>query len=36
MEESAAAFAAAGLPCGFSQAAAEVYTALAERQNHGG
>ena len=29
MEESAAAFAAAGLPAGFSQAAAEVYAALA-------
>jgi 3-hydroxyisobutyrate dehydrogenase-like beta-hydroxyacid dehydrogenase len=32
MEESAAAFAAAGQPGGFSQAAAEVYAALAARQ----
>jgi 3-hydroxyisobutyrate dehydrogenase-like beta-hydroxyacid dehydrogenase len=32
MEESAAAFVAAGLPGGFSQAAADVYAALAERE----
>jgi 3-hydroxyisobutyrate dehydrogenase-like beta-hydroxyacid dehydrogenase len=35
MEESAAAFAAAGLPGGFSQAAAEVYSALAADGDRG-
>jgi 3-hydroxyisobutyrate dehydrogenase-like beta-hydroxyacid dehydrogenase len=36
MEESAAAFAAAGLPGGFSQAAAEVYAALDGGKDHRG
>jgi 3-hydroxyisobutyrate dehydrogenase-like beta-hydroxyacid dehydrogenase len=36
MEESARAFAAAGLPGGFSQAAAEVYAAVAARRDDGG
>ena len=36
MEESAAAFAAAGLPPGFSQAAAEVYARLAASEDGGG
>jgi 3-hydroxyisobutyrate dehydrogenase-like beta-hydroxyacid dehydrogenase len=35
MEESAAAFAAAGLPGGFSQAAAEVYATLAAQRQDG-